>query len=184
MSESDLKGSWAILLFGVRRSVRYHNYRRQFFDTLSTWTDFLTIISGGAVVGFAAGTGQTQTVATVVFGALAGLLAALDLVLGFSIKARDHSDLSKRFTRLEQEMTEIGDSPTEGQLHKINTTRLEIESEEPPVKRLLDVWCHNELVRALGHPRSEAYVLGFWQRTFKQFFSFGLDDLKKVDEAK
>ena len=157
--------------------MRYHNYRRQFFDTLGLWTDFLTIISGGGVV---VSVKVQESFLAIFFGSLAGVLAALDLVLGFSTKAREHFDLSRRFTRLEQEMTDVGDNPTDENYKKLNKLRLEIEADEPPVKRILDVWCHNELVRALGLEK-EAYQLSWLQVSLKQFVSIGLNkELKKV----
>ena len=161
---------WQALLFGVRRSIRYHNHRRKFFDALSVWTDFLTIISGGAVVFFAT---ADKGGPTAVFGGVASLLAALDLVIGFSIKSRDHFDLSRQFSRLEQAMTLIGDAPSETQLKENINLRLEIELSEPPIKRTLDAYCHNELICAMGYAETEKVELTFPQLFLKQFVSIG-----------
>lgn len=179
----ETKTKWGELLFDVRRSVRYHNHRRQFFDTLGNITRFLTIISGGGVIAFSAAKTQEAT-PILICGAAASLLAAIDLVLGLSIRAREHFDLSKRFIRVEQTMVEIGDDPTEANFKENAKARLEIEADEPPVYRLLDVWCYNELLRASGHDEKEMYVLNFWQRNLRHFCNLGIQDIKKVGEIK
>ena len=46
--------------------------------------------------------------------------------------------------------------------------RLDIERQEPPVLRVLDTLCYNELVRAMGY--GEQVRVGFWQRLFANFF--------------
>ena len=164
---------WDDLLFGVRRSIRYHVHRRKFFDSLGTWTDFLTIISGGTVVAFASNSGTKETVPIIIFASITAIFTAFDLVLGFSIKAREHFDLAKQFSRLEQEIVKIWDSPTESDYREMLNKRIEIESEEPPPKRILDTACHNELMRAMGYPESAMVPLTFWQYHLKQFVSLG-----------
>jgi hypothetical protein len=57
------------LLFGVRRSIRYHMRRRRFFDRLDFWTRFLTVITGGGTVISAASEGS-HNVLVIVFGSL------------------------------------------------------------------------------------------------------------------
>ena len=170
MTNEHIQTRWHALLFGVRRSIRYHNHRRKVFDALGVWTDFLTIISGGAVVFFAM---TDQVTSSAVFGAAAGILAALDLVIGFSIKARHHVDLARQFSKLEQEITLIGDAPTQDELKRKINVRLEIESAEPPTKRTLDAWCHNELLCAMGYAEAEKVELTFLQVALKQFVSVG-----------
>ncbi len=54
--------------------------------------------------------------------------------------------------------------------------RLEIEADEPPIKRVLDTLCHNELARAIGEPSQEKPVR-FLQRLFANFFDFRADRL-------
>jgi hypothetical protein len=181
MDEQTLKAQWWYLLFSVRRSVRYHNYRRKFFDALGLWTNFVTIIGGGGVI-VSTTTDHSNPTVTLIIGALISLFAALNLVLGFSTRARDHFDLAKRFTKLEQDMTSIGNAPTEEQYREQSNTRLEIESDEPPINRVLDAWCHNELIRAAGSPDSERVTISRAQRFFRQFVSFGEHNLKKVGD--
>src|ERR1700722_12676848 len=99
MDEVKIKEKWSDLLFGVRRSIRYHTHRRKFFDKLSVWSDFLIIISGGTVVGFAsAGEMASHHRAwTIIFGAIIAIIGSFDLVIGFSNKSRDYHDLARAF---------------------------------------------------------------------------------------
>ena len=47
--------------------------------------------------------------------------------------------------------------------------RLSIEAEEPPVKRILDVICHNDLARSMGLDREEMWRVKWYQRWVAQF---------------
>src|SRR5205807_849768 len=109
--EEAQKEKWNDLLFAVRRSIRYHSYRRRFFERLSVWADFLVIISGGTVVGFSAFAIESSQPyyhwLTVFFGGIIANIGTFDLVIGFSTSARDHHDLAKDFSRLEREMTKV-----------------------------------------------------------------------------
>jgi hypothetical protein len=181
--EHSLKEKWDGLLFDVRRSVRYHNYRRKFFDFLSTWTNFLIIISGTSVVSFASrGEGGSPWVKF--FGALAAILAALDLVIGFSTKSRDYNDLAKDFSRLEIAMNKIGDAYTNENFFDMFNTRLAIEQNEPPIKRVLDIYCWNELSISMGHDKSELYDIKLYQRLFMQFCDIAPQGINKFSSKK
>jgi hypothetical protein len=47
--------------------------------------------------------------------------------------------------------------------------RLEIEANEPPVKRVLDSLCHNDLCRAMGCAPDQFVQVKLYQRMFAQF---------------
>jgi hypothetical protein len=144
------------LLFGVRKSIRYHNYRRRFFERLSVTSDFLVIASGTTVVGFASAGGTDHHVWTIAFGALTAIVGSLDLVIGYSNKARDYRDLARDFGQLEIKMMEAGETCDDKTQIALRKRRLEIEQNEPPVMRVLDSYCHNELIRAMGYSKEQA----------------------------
>lgn len=177
MDETKLKEKWNDLLFGVRRSVRYHTHRRKFFDKLKVWADFLVIVSGGTVVGLA--TAEVKNAWTIGFGAFIGIIGSFDLVVGFSGRARDHHDLAKEFSELEREMTAV-DERTEKELKRLTNRRLQIEEEEPPILQVLNCYCHNELVKALGHPEAQRTGITFLQSVFKQWFDWFPASLEKT----
>ena len=188
MNENEIEEKWHELLFGVRCSIRYHNYRRRFFERLSVWTDFLTIISGGAVVGFSTYAGETNQPyyhwLSVFAGGLIAILAAFDLVVGFSLRAREHYDLAKQFAELERQMIKSENNLTTKNLAACTDCRLEIEQDEPPILQVLNVYCHNEVCRAGEYPREHKVKIGFFQSLFKQLFDIcpaALDKTKDLN---
>jgi hypothetical protein len=177
MDNEKVKSRWFDLLFGVRRAVRYHNSRKIFFDSLGDWTNFLTILFGGCVVFCVAASISSRSTAAVVFGGLISSLTALDLVIGYSVKARKHADLIREFSELEREMIRIGDAPSEQDLKTAVNRRLEIEADGPFVLRVLEATCHNEVARSMGWPSTELVEVGFWQDVFKQLFDVQAEKL-------
>jgi len=184
MEDAKIKEKWSDLLFGVRRSFRYHTHRRKFFDKLSVWSDFLIIISGGTVVGFACSNETGHRAWTIVFGALVAIIGSFDLVIGFSNKARDYHDLAREFSELERQMTAATDARTKENLILFTNRRLEIEEDEPPILQVLNCYCHNELVDALGLPKNEKVKISNPQSFFKQWFDLHPSTLQKFCDLK
>jgi len=169
MTADELTEAWYGLQFGVRRSVRYHQRRRGFFERLDTLSSLLSVLFGSAVIyGVLAAHSTALVLAASVVVTLA---ASLNLVFGCTRRAWQHADLARRFTELERQLLA---KPDEDMFHELTAQRLMIEADEPPVLRVLDVLCHNELLRAEGH--TEGYGrIGFWQRVFAQVFDLRAD---------
>ncbi len=164
MNPENLNNDWHILLFGVRRSARYHEKRERFFHRLNRVVLFLNVAFGSAaVVAVISELGHGWIVA---FSALVAMASALDLVVDTGGSARLHADLRRRFVALESAM--IGEEPDQEKLTRFTRERLAIEQDEPPVLRALDVLCHNELVRALGYGREKEHTLPLWRRLLAQ----------------
>ena len=75
----------------------------------------------------------------------------------------------RQFVLLERDVEAVRDDPTEEQIIEWTGRRLMIESEEPPVKYVLNVICHNELhlrrgegefADVLGEPRPCRPIMG------------------------
>src|ERR1700722_15874745 len=147
-ANNDLESDWNKLMFGVRRSIRYHLNRRQFFERWGKWTNFLLIISGSTVIALASEGGAKKNISTAAVGAVVAILSSIDLVVGFATKARDYHDLMKAFSALEREMTKAEQHLTQQKLAEFTNKRLSIEEDEPPTLRVLDMYCHNELCLA------------------------------------
>ncbi|MCS6316762.1 MAG: hypothetical protein H8K05_03070 [Nitrospira sp.] len=156
------------LLFGIRRSARYHLRRRGFFELWHATTNFIGIASGSAAV--VAVVKDFPTVAASL-AVLVALASAFDLVIGTAEMARKHSDLAKRFILLEKEIELAGDL-TEVNLQVHTAKRLEIESDEPPILRTLDRICHNELCRAMGEPPESYKQIPWLEKRLAQVISF------------
>lgn len=171
------KENWNDLKFGVRRSIRYHLRRRKFYDTLGFLTNFLTIITGGGVI--VSVCGDKNKLLVVLFGALTGIFSAIDLLIGSSVKARDHHDFVRKFSELERKMVKADEAVDSKDIIKLTNERLEIEENEPPVYRVLDADCHNEMVTALGKPESELVNIEWYQRLFMHIIDIAPNKLRK-----
>ena len=155
------------LLFGVRRSIRYHHRRRLFFDRFNKTSTFLSALSGTATL--ASVLAKAGPIWTLSFAAAVAVFSVIDLVVGTAQLARLHNDLSKRFIQLEKLIICSNDPSTETVL-KLSAQRLDIESDEPPPLKVLDSICHNELLRAMGYDESYLVDIKWYQRLFSQFF--------------
>ncbi|MBU1691931.1 MAG: hypothetical protein KJ958_03295 [Gammaproteobacteria bacterium] len=151
MNLDDMNDGQHDLLFAVRRSIRYHDRRRAFFDRMHQVTAGLTILLAGSVLFDMARPGHTPWWMTVM-AFVAALLSAWDMVVGYAQKANLHGTLKNRFSTLEMAMIAGDDTPET--LNKHLLERLRIEQDEPPIYRALDLLCRNELMIAMGYKKS------------------------------
>jgi len=156
------------LLFGVRRSVRYHHRRTLFFDRFHKTSTFLSALSGTATL--ASVLAKAGPAWTLTFAASVAVFSVIDLVVGTAQLARLHNDLSKRFIKLEKEIIKSKDATPES-VSVFTAQRLDIEADEPPPLKVLDSICHNELLRAMGYDKSEFLEIKWYQRFFSQFIN-------------
>jgi hypothetical protein len=147
------------LLFGVRRSIRYHNRRRRFFDGFDKFVKIISVVGGSAAFAAAMATHNQITMA---FAALVALFAAISLVVGPAQAARLHEELGRKFGKLEHQIKTHRDLNPD-KLREFQAERLVIELDEPPIMRVLDTICHNELCEALGYDDCEFYKVGWLQ---------------------
>ncbi len=157
----NVKDEYHELLFGVRRSIRYHNRRRSFFDSFNLTANAFSLILGSATV-YGILQDQAQVIA-MTSAALVSIFAAINLVIGSPTRARIHHDLSKRFISLEKKMSLCLDEDKE-KLAEFRAERLDIEAEEPPALHVLNCICHNELARAMGYGEEHLAKIAFYQR--------------------
>jgi hypothetical protein len=173
-NEEQLQDRLHALLFSVRRSIRYHNYRRRFFDNLSTVVQLATVIFGSATV-FAVMSGLGVAVYV---AAMVTILSAINIVISPVRKSILHAELAKRFIDLENAITGVAEMD-EQQLREFEQQRLKIERDEPPVLRVLDSLCHNEQLRAEGYEGDEHYVeVPLVKRLLAQFTNMGSHNIK------
>ena len=157
------------LLFGVRRSVRYHSYRRQHYISTQSLISFLILLlASGSVLNLFVGIMNAE-----LFGSLAPVgitvLASISLAYGPTAKASLHFDLYRRFITLEREFLRA--DLNADVLDELEDRRLEIEMDEPPTYQALNRHCHNELLKSEG--RYELLEdLGFRHRLLMGFWRF------------
>lgn len=171
MKLSTLNDAQFGLLFDVRRSIRYHDRRRAFFERLHQITGGLTVLLAGSVLFDLARPGDTPAWLSVL-AVTAALLSAWDIVAGYASKATLHRDLKCRFVDLEIAIFSADMAETTWIAHRLK--RLAIERDEPPIYRALDTLCHNDLMVAEGFDRKAAEnhfaKLNAWQRITRHIF--------------
>ena len=151
-------------LFGVRRSVRYHQRRQSYFEAWHTCIAALQVIFGSSAV--AALLANSDTWVGVSLAAVPPLLAAVDLVFGTSRRATLHAALGRRFLHLEADMVphEADSSALSSEdLSRFRQRRLSIEADEPPKLRVVDLLSHNDLVRS-AYTHDSIYPIGPFRR--------------------
>ena len=153
-NEQDLIAERYRLLFGVRRSVRYHDHRHRHYLQVHSCSSFLIIVLGVAAVVATLGKQPLAFNSLAwIFPAVSAILAAVSLVMSTTRQAALHSDLYRRFIRLEKRFLDAPRQPpdlTQEMLNDLEKERLEIEMDEPAIYRAVDRLCHNELVRSEG----------------------------------
>jgi hypothetical protein len=103
-----------------------------------------------------------------IFAAIVALTSAMDVVLGFSKRARSHDGLYRAFSRLAQDISESG-VLTESDINKWRRRRLEIEMDEPGVIDWLERRCSAEEAAARGAEIRSEWILKPWQVILSQF---------------
>ena len=152
-------------LFGVRRSVRYHLRRCRFFDTVFRVTNGASLIFGSSTLFMLLSEAGPSWLAFL--PALVGAASIIALVYEAPRMARLHSDLARRFIELEQKMM-LTESPDESNLRQFKAQKLAIEVDEPPIHRVLDLLCRNEMILAEGHDESQLYQTSPYERLTAQ----------------
>ena len=168
------------LLFGVQRSVRYHRHRERFLDQVHNVGALLTAFGGSATV--AAVVAELPADWAWVLPAVAAVTAlagAHELVFGTARAARRHDDLARDFVALEQDVVRACPTLTREVLLDLQTRRLDIEAKEPPVYRVLDATCHDELVTALGRDEAQHTNVTRLQRWLRHVADVGAHRIRK-----
>lgn len=169
------------LLFGVRRSIRYHNRRERFFDRLHKFSTFLSALTGTATVASVlakAGPGWTVS-----FAFSVAVFSVIDLVVGTARQARLYNDLARRFFGLEKAIITCKD-PSEDDIAYFTAQRLDIEADEPPPLKVLDSICHNELLRAMNYDESHYVKIEWYQRWLSNLIDIQEHKIKRPSPVK
>ncbi len=148
----------------LRRSIRYHRARERFFEGWTNSLSFVSLLAGfSVVVSLLADAPDWMTLSA---GGCVALAQAAGQMFRPSSKMRDHAVFAGEFTNLERGLAVRGEVSDED-LRALRSEILAIEAREPPIKRYLDLICHNQVAVALGSDDLER--LNFWQRMFAQY---------------
>ena len=159
------------LLFGIQRSIRYHNRRRRFYEIWNATTVACAVLGGSsAAAAFLTGLSAEWSWLPAVFAGVVALLGAVDLAVGTARQANLHGDLARRFISLEQRFAH-GRNLDDAEYEDLVKERLSIDAGEPPVLRLLDVMCHYELLRSKGDDPARWPSISWWRRKLAHWAS-------------
>ena len=175
MSDQDRQGRDILasrehkLQFAVRKSVRYHTHRRNYYLTVESWLTFSTLVLGSAAAISALSRSGLEWIHWTAPAAIA-VISAINLANRTSRKVALHSDLGNRFARLEKRFLEPEPLSTL-RLDELERERLDIEMDEPATYQALNRTCHNEVLRSMGRA-GELQPLRLRHRTLKNVWRF------------
>ena len=154
------------LVFDIRRSIRYHDQRKGFYEFCHLLTNLFTIFMSGValtdVLGVNTPDGWVSGLIKVL-AFVAAMFSAIDLLVGYQKKSSLHDRLKNEFADLEIQLLKDVD------YESACTRRKQIEKEEPSTYYALDAVCRNEQLRAEGysadHPNGYVLVGRFVRAT-------------------
>ncbi|MGB9368461.1 MAG: hypothetical protein WCE79_20865 [Xanthobacteraceae bacterium] len=170
----ELKDRFYDLDFSVQKSRRYHERFCAFYGGWRDWVKIITVVAGSGLFLFVLGGWKHTSEGLAAFVAL---WAMIDYLVAPDKKAEKHCELCEKFINLAIEIENAERS--EKTFKKLMTRRYEIEREEPPVKRLIDLQARNDECRARDFPPEDIVPLSVPQRTFGYFLTFGMDRLEE-----
>jgi hypothetical protein len=155
------------LYFDALRNALYHSARKAYFDLLNRTLSFVIILAGGTA---AADFGSRWGLDFKLLAFVAAVVAALQLVFDFGMRARTHEFLQRRYYEM---IAKISAKPNTAkkELGEWEAELNRIYSEEPTPMRALDAIAYNAACEALG--RSDKRVkVSWWQSLMRHFLPF------------
>ena len=147
MDQIDENRTYA-LLFAVRRSVRYHDRRRRFYEIWNSITVGAATVGGSSAVTAFLAMPESAWLPPAL-AAIVAFMGAIDLVVGTARSANRHGDLARQFISLEMKFAH-GHNLEDSEHDELVRERLRIEASEPTALRLLDVMCHYDILLSEG----------------------------------
>lgn len=152
-----------VIEFSCHTNAIYHSARRGFLDFMHRLIMFVVLVSGSAAtVAFM----RSWPSAAVALTLVPVFASAIDLVAGFSSRARDHEFLARRYWRL------LADTRDGGDLAQLNKDIHGIYADEPPQFRALYSLSENQAMDMIGIDAENFYVVPWRQRIFKNLWAF------------
>ena len=113
--------------------------------------------------------------------AVTAIFSVADIVFMPERTARLHNELARDFIGLEQDMLRATSELSQDDIIGLQARRLAVEMREPPHLRVLNLMCHNDLVKAMGKATQHYVDLTWYQRVLAHFFDIWTSDLEKRD---
>lgn len=156
--------------FDLDRSVRYHRRRQGYLRATAEAYKLAAVLAASAAAANAFLPVSTASWASAVSAALVPVILYL-LLRSKRLRALAslHDHLGSQFVSARR--AAVADA-TPDLLRKLTDLRLQIEMEEPPIYRALDMLCHNAVCRARGLGETETYRVGPMHRLLANLFRF------------
>lgn len=146
----EIKEALAELEHRIELGIRYHQRRRLFFDRLHATLLVISIFSSsGAVATYLAADAPGWLKVGVLL--VLALFQALALAVRPDQKAREHARLATGFVDSDRVLKTLA-SNTPADVRQLTQRVLEVERDEPPMKRVLMAIVHNDCARRMGSP--------------------------------
>ena len=148
MTEAETAVRRFELQFDIRRSVRYHDLRRNFFSRTNQLLLFVNLVLGSGGIALYFREEKIDWFLPLAYGVIA-ISSAVLIAFKISECAALHAKLYERFIRLEKEFFALPSDDTTG-LARLEAEFLEISIYEPPVYHALNRICHSQVVKSEG----------------------------------
>ena len=170
------------LIFAVKKSVLYHSKRQQIFGRFSFIIKLITTLFGVTTLALIIkNLGYSYTLFS---SALVAVAATLDLILKPSDKSNQFQVLSRSFIDLERAINSVPTKDfTEYNLIEFTNKRLEIESQEPPKLKILDLICHNELTFSMDYSKDYLVDIKGYQKLFAHIIDLNFGSIQDATKT-
>jgi hypothetical protein len=179
-AQLSLRDALLVELSAARREALYHSERRRFFTATSRYMTFFMLVSTSSAVVLYSGGEKSHFVQ--LCGLAAAFLFAFDLLVGPMLVAFKHESICRQYLALEKSIIRFlkecnSDPSLRDALEEIHSSRLDIQVEEPPQKRWLSIWAHNQVVLSQG--QGHIYKINRFQLAIANYY-----DLFSVSHVK
>lgn len=180
MTNKTIEKKFEEFLWGIQLTVRYHHHRRSFYDFWHRTTTFLIILLGSSTI---ASVFASKPAVALSLSAAITVLSTISLVFSLNENGRLHFYLAKRFIELEKKIRQAEENPTESALTELTHERLTIESEEPPVMKIVYDYCYNEMLQKEGSKEEKILEFKWYHFLTKNITNFGFESVKTREQT-
>lgn len=157
------------LKFSAQQAAYYHGMRFSFNDLFGKFISVFSFVAGGASLTTLLQ--NSNSLLAVWFVIATTTLTGLNLVIGFSSKAKDHFLHRSDFYKFLSELDDLSSDDFAG-LRKLRSKFVSMNCSRPPTLSALDAIAYNRTVRALGVKSEFLMRVGIRHRIFAHFWPF------------
>ena len=169
------------LRFCAERSARYHERRVIYYTRADNVITTIALLAGSGVAWSILN--KWPQAGSVTLSLLVAVVSFVGLTMRPAYMASLHARLKQQFVDLSAQLLGMDDSNAESVL-AIERQRLQIERDEPPVYRALDLICHNEVCRAWGRCSPDVmWVLPWYMAMAPQLVHWNTNDVPSEEDV-